>query len=100
MMTMTENVLTYTQVEELHEIKRGPRFYFQKFDEEILRPIFIYKYFRQKYQPEINFDKLLRETDNHCVEIGMQNYYNRATMKSNLGTSNLRISANTNLNQL
>lgn len=99
MMTMTENVVDFPDVVELEE-KRGCSYYFKKFDEEILRPIIIYKYFRQKYQPEINFDKLLRETDNHCQEIGLHNYYNRATTKSALGNSHLRISSNSNMHML
>lgn len=50
--------------------KRGCGYYFKKFDDTILRPIFIYKYSIVKHKPEADFNKLLLENDNRNSEIG------------------------------
>ena len=47
---------------ELKSHKRGCAFYFSKFDDTILRPIFVYKYAEKKHKPEIPFEALLDET--------------------------------------
>lgn len=36
-------------------------YFFRKFDDQILRPILIYKYRKNKHKPEINFDLLLTQ---------------------------------------
>ena len=43
--------------------ERGCAYYFKKFDDQILRPIFVYKYAEKKHKPEISFDTLLRASE-------------------------------------
>lgn len=49
--------------ETLRTGNRGCAYYFAKFDDTILRPIFVYKYNEKKYKPEIPFEALLDETE-------------------------------------
>jgi hypothetical protein len=45
---------------------RGCGFYFSKFDEQILRPIFVYKYAEKKFKgPEISFETLLKASEHN-----------------------------------
>lgn len=46
---------------------RGCAYYFKKFDDQILRPIFVYKYAEKKFKPEISFDTLLRASEKDLV---------------------------------
>ena len=45
--------------------KKGCSFYFSKFDDTILRPIFVYKYSERKHKPDIPFEALLEEGENY-----------------------------------
>jgi len=69
---MTENgtvpVFTPSRQEEFDKLpprKKGCAYYFGKFDGTILRPIFVYKYSERKHMPDIPFEALLEEGDNH-----------------------------------
>mmetsp|Transcript_36181 Transcript_36181/g.55570 ORF Transcript_36181/g.55570 Transcript_36181/m.55570 type:complete len:107 (+) Transcript_36181:1563-1883(+) len=42
---------------------KGCAYFFKKFDDSILRPIFVYKYEYRKQRPEISFDQILKETE-------------------------------------
>ena len=44
--------------------QKGCFYYFRKFDDQILRPIFIYKYNQKKHMPEVDFQTLLKESEN------------------------------------
>ena len=37
-------------------------YYFKKFDDQFLRPIFVYKYEQSKSKPEVSFEAILRES--------------------------------------
>lgn len=50
--------------------EKGCLHYFRKFDDQILRPIFIYKYAKIKFKPEINFATVLKESEMKNQEIG------------------------------
>jgi len=45
------------------ESSKGCLYFFRKFDDQILRPIFIHKYKIVKHKPEVNFEQVLRETE-------------------------------------
>lgn len=50
------------QGSESQKVKRGCGFFFQKFDDQILRPIFIYKYGQRRHiKNEVSFDAILDE---------------------------------------
>lgn len=58
--------------------QEGCMYFFKKFDDQILRPILIYKYRKNKHKPEINFDLLLTQQEKFNEEMA-ENIY-RETM--------------------
>lgn len=42
---------------------RGCAYYFKKFDDQIIRPVFIYKYQQVRQLPEIAFEDVIKETN-------------------------------------
>lgn len=59
---------------------RGCAYYFKKFDDQILRPIFVYKYVERKHKPEISFETLLRASEDN------REGFNFNTMASRMGS--------------
>lgn len=55
--------------ETTQESERGCLYFFNKFDYQILRPIFIYKWNVVKHKKEMNFDNILTEADNRNTEM-------------------------------
>lgn len=63
----TVPVFTPSQQEAFNNLspsEKGCSYYFSKFDDTILRPIFVYKYSQRKNKPELPFEALLEEVDN------------------------------------
>ena len=61
-------VFTPSQQENFDKLsphEKGCAFYFGKFDDTILRPIFVYKYGERKHKPDIPFEALLEEGENY-----------------------------------
>jgi hypothetical protein len=48
---------------DIPESEKGCFYYFRKFDDQIVRPIFIYKYNQVKNMPEISFHTMLQESE-------------------------------------
>lgn len=81
----------------------GCLYYFRQFDERILRPILIYKYKKNKYKPEINFNKLLvaeeqknKNVAEYLYQMTQSVHTNNPGWKQNFRMSGL--SNNTNMN--
>lgn len=66
-----------------NESEKGCMYFFRKFDDQILRPIFIHKYKYIRNAPEVNFEQVLKETEIRNNEIGVMLYNHSMSHMSN-----------------